>query len=227
MIEFQDVSMVYPNGTVALNGVNLKIEDGEFVFIVGRSGAGKTTLTKLLMREEKVTSGTIRVDNFRLDKMPKRKVPHLRRTMGVVFQDFRLFPTKTVFENVAFAMRVAGEKRSNIEKRVPHFLNLVELSEKANCFPEELSGGERQRVAFARAIANNPKIVIADEPTGNVDPEMSKDLFKLLLSINNLGKTVIVITHDMNLVEQYKKRTITIHEGQVASDKNGGVVYEA
>ncbi|MBQ3081255.1 MAG: cell division ATP-binding protein FtsE [Clostridia bacterium] len=227
MIEFQDVSMVYSNGTVALNGVNLKIEDGEFVFIVGRSGAGKTTLTKLLMREEKVTSGTIRVDNFRLDKMPKRKVPHLRRTMGVVFQDFRLFPTKTVFENVAFAMRVAGEKRSNIEKRVPHFLNLVELSEKSNCFPEELSGGERQRVAFARAIANNPKIVIADEPTGNVDPEMSKDLFKLLLSINNLGKTVIVITHDMNLVEQYKKRTITIHDGQVVSDKNGGVAYEA
>jgi len=219
--------MVYSNGTVALNGVNLKIEDGEFVFIVGRSGAGKTTLTKLLMREEKVTSGTIRVDNFRLDKMPKRKVPHLRRTMGVVFQDFRLFPTKTVFENVAFAMRVAGEKRSNIEKRVPHFLNLVELSEKSNCFPEELSGGERQRVAFARAIANNPKIVIADEPTGNVDPEMSKDLFKLLLSINNLGKTVIVITHDMNLVEQYKKRTITIHDGQVVSDKNGGVAYEA
>lgn len=227
MIEFQDVSMVYANGTVALNGVNLKIEDGEFVFIVGRSGAGKTTLTKLLMREERVTSGTIRVDDFRLDKMPKRKVPHLRRTMGVVFQDFRLFPTKTVFENVAFAMRVAGEKRSDIEKRVPHFLNLVELSEKANCFPEELSGGERQRVAFARAIANNPKIVIADEPTGNVDPEMSKDLFKLLLGINNLGKTVIVITHDLSLVEKYKKRTITIHDGKVVSDKNGGVVYEA
>lgn len=227
MIEFQDVSMVYSNGTVALNGVNLKIEDGEFVFIVGRSGAGKTTLTKLLMREERVTSGSIRVDDFRLDKMPKRKVPHLRRTLGVVFQDFRLFPKKTVFENVGFAMRVAGEKRSNIEKRVPHFLNLVELSDKANCFPEELSGGERQRVAFARAIANNPKIVIADEPTGNVDPEMSKDLFELLISINNLGKTVIVVTHDLSLVEKYKMRTITIHEGKVVSDKNGGVVHEA
>lgn len=216
--------MVYPNGTVALNGVNLKIDDGEFVFIVGRSGAGKTTLTKLLMREEKVTSGTIRVNEFRLDKMPKRKVPYLRRSMGVVFQDFRLFPKKTVAENVAFAMRVAGEKKSEIDKRVPHFLNLVSLSDKANCFPDELSGGERQRVAFARAIANNPKIVIADEPTGNVDPEMSKDLFKLLLSINNLGKTVIVITHDMNLVEKYKKRTIKIEDGQVASDKIGGVV---
>ncbi len=227
MIEFQDVSMVYANGTVALNGVNLKIDEGEFVFIVGRSGAGKTTLTKLLMREEKVTSGSLRVGDFRLDRMPKRKIPHLRRTMGVVFQDFRLFPTKTVFENVAFAMRVAGEKRSDIEKRVPHFLNLVELSDKANCFPEELSGGERQRVAFARAIANNPKIVIADEPTGNVDPEMSKDLFKLLISINNLGKTVIVVTHDLSLVEQYQKRTITIHDGQVVSDKNGGAVYEA
>lgn len=224
MIDFQDVSMVYPNGTVALNGVNLKIDDGEFVFIVGRSGAGKTTLTKLLMREEKVTSGTIRVNEFRLDKMPKRKVPYLRRSMGVVFQDFRLFPKKTVAENVAFAMRVAGEKKSEIDKRVPHFLNLVSLSDKANCFPDELSGGERQRVAFARAIANNPKIVIADEPTGNVDPEMSKDLFKLLLSINNLGKTVIVITHDMNLVEKYKKRTIKIEDGQVASDKIGGVV---
>jgi len=224
MIEFEDVSMVYPNGTVALNGVNLKIDDGEFVFIVGRSGAGKTTLTKLLMREEKVTSGTIRVNEFRLDKMPKRKVPYLRRSMGVVFQDFRLFPKKTVAENVAFAMRVAGEKQSEIDKRVPHFLNLVELSDKANCFPNELSGGERQRVAFARAIANNPKIVIADEPTGNVDPEMSKDLFKLLISINNLGKTVIVITHDMNLVEQYQKRTIKIEDGMVASDKIGGVV---
>ncbi len=224
MIEFQDVSMVYPNGTVALNGVNLKIDDGEFVFIIGRSGAGKTTLTKLLMREEKVTSGTIRVDEFRLDRMPKRKVAYLRRSMGVVFQDFRLFPKKTVAENVAFAMRVAGVKKSDIEKRVPHFLNLVELSDKANCFPEELSGGERQRVAFARAIANNPKIIIADEPTGNVDPEMSKDLFKLLLSINELGKTVIVITHDHNLVEQYKKRTIKIEDGQVVSDKNGGVV---
>ncbi len=226
MIEFQDVSMVYSNGTSALNGVNLKIEDGEFVFIVGKSGAGKTTLTKLLMREEKVTGGRLTVDNFKLDKMPRRKVPLLRRTMGVVFQDFRLFPNKTVYENVAFAMRVVGEKNSVIKQRVPFFLNLVELTDKAASFPTELSGGEQQRVAFARAIANNPKIVIADEPTGNVDPEMSKDLMDLLLRINKLGKTVIVITHDLNLVEQYKKRTLTIEDGQIVSDKNGGVVYE-
>jgi len=226
MIEFQDVSMVYANGTPALNGVNLKIEDGEFVFIVGRSGAGKTTLTKLLMREEKVTDGRLTVDNFRLDKMRKRKVPHLRRTMGVVFQDFRLFPNKTVYENVAFAMRVVGEKSSVIKKRVPYFLNLVELTDKADRFPTELSGGEQQRVAFARAIANNPKLVIADEPTGNVDPEMSRDLMDLLMRINKLGKTVIVITHDLALVEQYKKRTLTIQDGQIISDKNGGVVDE-
>lgn len=227
MIEFQDVSMVYSNGTSALNGVNLKIEDGEFVFIVGKSGAGKTTLTKLLMREEKVTGGRLTVDNFRLDKMPRRRIPHLRRTMGVVFQDFRLFPNKTVYENVAFAMRVVGEKNSVIKQRVPFFLNLVELTDKADCFPTELSGGEQQRVAFARAIANNPKMVIADEPTGNVDPEMSKDLMDLLLRINKLGKTVIVITHDHYLVDQYKKRTLTIEDGQIVSDKNGGVVYEA
>lgn len=227
MIEFQDVSMVYPSGTAALNGVNLKIEDGEFVFIVGKSGAGKTTLTKLLMREEKVTAGKLTVDGFSLERMPRRKIPYLRRTMGVVFQDFRLFPNKTVYENVAFAMRVVGEKNSVIKQRVPFFLNLVELTDKAASFPTELSGGEQQRVAFARAIANNPKIVIADEPTGNVDPEMSKDLMDLLLRINKLGKTVIVITHDHYLVEQYKKRTLTIDEGQIVSDKNGGVVYEA
>lgn len=219
--------MVYPSGTAALNGVNLKIEDGEFVFIVGRSGAGKTTLAKLLMREEKATGGRLTVDSFRLDKLPRRRIPILRRTMGVVFQDFRLFPNKTVYENVAFAMRVVGERNSIIKQRVPFFLNLVELSDKADSFPTELSGGEQQRVAFARAIANNPKIVIADEPTGNVDPEMSKDLMDLLVRINKLGKTVIVITHDRYLVEQYKKRTLTIEEGQIVSDKNGGVVYEA
>ncbi len=219
--------MVYPNGTAALSGINLKIEDGEFVFIVGKSGAGKTTLTKLLLREEKVTDGKLRVDDFRLEKMPKRKIPHLRRTMGVVFQDFRLFPNKTVYENVAFAMRVIGEKSSVIKQRVPYFLNLVELTDKAGSFPTELSGGEQQRVAFARAIANNPKMVIADEPTGNVDPEMSRDLMDLLIRINKLGKTVIVITHDHYLVEQFKKRTVTLDEGRIVGDRNGGVAVEA
>lgn len=226
MIEFKDVSMVYDNGTPALSGVNLRIDDGEFVFIVGRSGAGKTTLTKLLLREERVTGGKLTVDNFRLDKMPARKIPYLRRTMGVVFQDFRLFPNMTVYENVAFAMRVVGEKSSVIKKRVPYFLNLVELTEMADRFPTELSGGEQQRVAFARAIANNPKIVIADEPTGNVDPQMSKELMDLLIRINRLGKTVIVVTHDLALVDFYKKRTLTIEDGVIVSDKNGGAVNE-
>ncbi|MBQ3195923.1 MAG: cell division ATP-binding protein FtsE [Clostridia bacterium] len=227
MIEFKDVTMVYDNGTPALNGVNLLIEDGDFVFIVGRSGAGKTTLTKLLLREERVSSGKLTVDKFKLDKMPRRKVPYLRRSLGVVFQDFRLFPNMTVYENVAFAMRVVGEKNSVIKKRVPYFLNLVELTDKADRFPGELSGGEQQRVAFARAIANNPKIVIADEPTGNVDRKMSLELMDLLIRINKLGKTVLVVTHDMELVERFKKRTVTIDDGIIISDKNGGAVLEA
>ncbi len=227
MIEFKDVTMSYDNDTVALNDINLLIEDGEFVFIVGRSGAGKTTLTKLLMCEERVSSGKLTVDKFKLDKMPRRKVPYLRRSLGVVFQDFRLFPNMTVYENVAFAMRVVGEKNSVIKKRVPYFLNLVELTDKADRFPSELSGGERQRVAFARAIANNPKIVIADEPTGNVDRQMSLELMDLLARINKLGKTVLVVTHDMELVELFNKRTITIDDGTIVSDKNGGAVLEA
>lgn len=227
MIEFQDVSMEYSNGTIALDGVNLRIEDGEFVFIVGKSGAGKTTLTKLIMREEPITGGKLTVDKYHLEKMPKRKVPYLRRTIGVVFQDFRLFNSKTVYENVAFAMRVVGEKKSVIKQRVPYFLDLVELTEKAGDMPNELSGGEQQRVAFARAIANNPRIIIADEPTGNVDPQMSRDLMDLLVKINKLGKTVIVVTHDLELVERYKKRVITISDGHVVSDKNGGVSFEA
>ncbi|MBQ4647787.1 MAG: cell division ATP-binding protein FtsE [Clostridia bacterium] len=226
MIEFKDVVMSYDSDTVALNGINLVINDGEFVFIVGRSGAGKTTLTKLLMREERISSGKLTVDGFKLDKMPKRKVPYLRRSLGVVFQDFRLFPNMTVYENVAFAMRVVGEKNSVIKKRVPYFLNLVELTDKADRFPGELSGGEQQRVAFARAIANNPKIVIADEPTGNVDRNMSLELMDLLVRINKLGKTVIVVTHDMELVEKFKKRTLTIDDGVIVSDKNGGVSIE-
>ncbi len=227
MIEFQDVSMVYSNGTAALDGVNLKIEDGEFVFIVGKSGAGKTTLTKLIMREELITGGKLTVDNYHLERMPKRKVPYLRRSIGIVFQDFRLFGGKTVYENVAFAMRVVGEKKSVIKQRVPYFLDLVDLTEKAGDMPSELSGGEQQRVAFARAIANNPKIIIADEPTGNVDPQMSRDLMDLLVKINKLGKTVIVITHDLDLVSRYKKRVVTIREGRIESDRSGGVSVEA
>ncbi|MDD4124470.1 MAG: cell division ATP-binding protein FtsE [Eubacteriales bacterium] len=226
MITFQNVSMVYPNGTAALRNVNLQINDGEFVFIVGKSGAGKTTLTKLLMGEERVTGGQLHTGKFKLEKLSKRKIPYLRRTMGVVFQDFRLFSNKTVYENIAFALRVIGEKPSVIRKRVPVFLNLVELTDKADRFPDELSGGEQQRVAFARALVNNPKMIIADEPTGNVDPEMSKELMDLLMRVNKLGKTVIVVTHEKDLVDIFKKRVVTIRDGEIVSDRAGGYADE-
>ncbi len=219
MIEFKNVSKTYDNREYVLNDVNLRIEDGEFVFIVGRSGSGKTTLTKLLLREEKVTSGRIIINGFRLDKMRKGKVPYLRREIGMVFQDFRLFPKKNVYENVAFAMQVIGAPSKSVKKRVPFFLDLVGLSHKMKSFPTQLSGGEQQRVALARAIVNNPNIIIADEPTGNLDPEMSKEIMELLITLNEkLGKTVIVVTHEQSLVNKYKKRVITIGEGGIASD---------
>ncbi|HPE94742.1 MAG TPA: cell division ATP-binding protein FtsE [Bacillota bacterium] len=222
MIQFKDVTMTYKNGTTALKNVNLTISDGEFVFIVGHSGAGKTTLTKLLMREERIKSGSLIVNDFKLEKLPQRKVPYLRRTMGVVFQDFRLFDNMTVYENVAFAMQVIGEKKKVIRERVHYFLEIVNLRDKYNCMPGELSGGEQQRVAFARAMVNNPQIIIADEPTGNIDPEMSLEIMDLLVRINKLDKTVIVVTHEKNLVDYFKKRVITIDNGIVVSDKIGG-----
>lgn len=219
MIEFKNVSKTYDNREYVLNDVNLRIEDGEFVFIVGKSGSGKTTLTKLLLREEKVTSGRIIINGFRLDKMRSGKVPYLRREIGMVFQDFRLFPKKNVYENVAFAMQVIGAPSGSIKKRVPFFLDLVGLSHKMKSFPTQLSGGEQQRVALARAIVNNPNIIIADEPTGNLDPEMSKEIMGLLMTLNEkLGKTVIVVTHEQNLVEMCNKRVITIGEGGIVSD---------
>ena len=214
--------MVYPNGTAALNNVTLNIKDGEFVFIIGKSGAGKTTLTKLLLCEERVTGGTLTVNNFKLNKMPQRKIPYLRRTLGVVFQDFRLFKNKTVYENIAFTLRVIGEDPRIIRKRVPYFLNVVDMTDKADRFPDELSGGEQQRVAFARALVNNPKIIIADEPTGNVDPEMSREIMDLLVRINKLGKTVIVVTHEKDLVDEYRHRVITIKDGEIVSDRSEG-----
>ena len=214
--------MVYPNGTAALNNVTLNIKDGEFVFIIGKSGAGKTTLTKLLLCEERVTGGTLTVNNFKLNKLPQRKIPYLRRTLGVVFQDFRLFKNKTVYENIAFTLRVIGEDPRIIRKRVPYFLNVVDMTDKADRFPDELSGGEQQRVAFARALVNNPKIIIADEPTGNVDPEMSREIMDLLVRINQLGKTVIVVTHEKDLVDEYRHRVITIKDGEIVSDRSEG-----
>ncbi len=227
MIEFKNVTKVYPNGTVALDGANLRIGDGEFVFVVGASGAGKTTLMKLLLREEKPSEGDIFVDEYDLVRMTDKKLPYYRRQLGMVFQDFRLFPNKTVYENVAFAMRVVGEPSKSIRRKVPTILNIVGLSDKMKCYPKELSGGEQQRVALARALANNPRIIIADEPTGNIDPKMSLEIMNLLIKIHNHGKTVIVVTHEKGLVDYFKQRVITIRDGKIVDDKIGGMFGNA
>ena len=227
MIEFKNVSKTYDGKNYVLKDVNLKIEDGEFVFIVGHSGAGKTTLTKLLLREERVSDGRLLINNFRLDKMREGKVPYLRRTMGVVFQDFRLFPKKTVYENVAFAMQVIGTPNRLIKQNVPIFVEAVGLKDRMDAFPNQLSGGAKQRVALARALANNPRILIADEPTGNIDPEMSLDIMNLLIALNKeLGKTVLVVTHERDLVDRFQKRVVTLKDGMVESDRIGGMFDE-
>ena len=223
MIEFKNVKKTYPNGTEALNGIDLKIDDGEFVFIVGASGAGKSTLTKLLTREEKITEGQLTVNEFDLVKMPERTVPYYRRQIGVVFQDFRLLPDMTVFENVAFAMQIIGESKKTIKRRVPTILNIVGLQDKANSFPSQLSGGEQQRVALARALANNPATIIADEPTGNIDPKLSLEIMNLLVKIHKRNKTVIVVTHEKQLVDYFQQRVVTIDNGVVVSDRVGGM----
>lgn len=219
MIEFRNVSKVYDsNGTHALSNVNIKIEDGEFVFVVGASGAGKSTFLKLIMHEEKPTEGEIIFNDYNSSKLKKRQVPYYRREMGIVFQDFRLIPKMTVYDNVAFAMRVVGAKEKDIRKRVPYILQLVGLSQKARSMPNELSGGEQQRVSLARALVNNPKVIIADEPTGNVDPEMSHEIVGLLTKINNAGTTVIMVTHEHDLVRSFQRRVIVIKNGEVVSD---------
>lgn len=226
MIEFKNVKKTYPNGTVALDGVDLKIADGEFVFIVGASGAGKSTLTKLLTREEKITSGSLTVGEFDLVNIPERKIPYYRRDIGVVFQDFRLLHDKTVYENVAFAMEIVGESKKNINRTVPRLLKLVGLKEKSNCFPDQLSGGEQQRVALARALANNPKTIIADEPTGNIDPKLSLEVMNLLVKMRKRNRTVIVVTHEKQLVDYFRQRVVTIENGIVVSDRKGGMFNE-
>jgi cell division transport system ATP-binding protein len=226
MIEFKDVSMRYngKNGKKrALNGVSFTINDGEFVFITGESGAGKTTITKLMIREETANSGEIIINGFNL-KMKKKEIPFLRRSMGIVFQDYKLIPTLTVFENVAFAMRVIGAPVKHIRNRVPYMLDLVGLSEKANVLPSELSGGEQQRVALARALVNNPSLLIADEPTGNLDPKLSTEMMYLLDRINEKGTTIVIMTHEKELVNAMQKRVIAIKEGVVISDAEGGYV---
>lgn len=219
MIEFRDVTKVYEsNDTKALNHVNIKVEDGEFVFVVGASGAGKSTFLKLIMHEEKPTEGEVIVGDYSSKTIKKRQVPYYRRTMGIVYQDFRLIPKMTVYDNVAFAMRVIGAKEKDIRKRVPYILQLVGLSHKARSMPNELSGGEQQRVSLARALVNNPKMIIADEPTGNVDPEMSFEIVELLTKINNAGTTVLMVTHEHNLVKAFQRRVIVIKNGEVVSD---------
>ncbi len=221
MIEFRNVSKVYDNGTEALKNVNLRIERGEFVFIVGASGAGKSTFLKTIMREEVPSSGTIMINNYDLTRMTKKEIPYYRRTLGIVFQDFRLIQNMTVYDNVAFAMRVIGASEKEIRKRVPYVLSLVGLQDKARSLPNEISGGEQQRVALARALVNNANTIIADEPTGNVDPEMSYEIVDLLNRINENGTTVIMVTHEHDLVKQFNHRIVVIDNGQVVSDMPG------
>ena len=219
MIEFKDVTKIYDsNGTKALDNVNIKIDDGEFVFVVGSSGAGKSTFLKLIMSEEKPSEGEVIVNGYSSNTLKKKQIPYYRRTMGIVFQDFRIIPKMTVYDNVAFAMRVIGSKEKDIRKRVPYILNLVGLSKKARSMPNELSGGEQQRVSLARALVNNPDLIIADEPTGNVDPEMSHEIVDLLTKINNSGTTVVMVTHEHELVRSFQRRVIVIQNGAVVSD---------
>lgn len=222
MIQFENVSKTYPNGTHALYNLNLKIDDGEFVFIVGPSGAGKSTLIKLLMKEEDASEGRILINGYDLSKIKRRKVPYLRRTMGVMFQDFRLIPEMTVFENVAFAMRITGASKRAISRRVKYILQLMGIRHKAKNYPYELSGGEQQRVALARALVNNPSLIIADEPTGNVDPKMSQEIMALLNEINKRKTTILVVTHEKNIVDAFQKRVIYIEQGMIKSDREGG-----
>lgn len=226
MLEFKDVSVTYSSGVDALNKVNLKINDGDFAFVVGPSGAGKSTLIKLILKEIDATSGEVTVNGFNLRKLRRRKVPALRRTIGVVFQDFRLIPTMTVYENVAFVLRVIDAPAKYIRSRVPYVINLVGLSDKMKNYPNELSGGEQQRVALARALVNDPKLIIADEPTGNIDPALSYEIVSLLKGINECGTTILMVTHEHDLVRYFGGRIININNGSIAFDEFVGGTNE-
>lgn len=227
MIVLDNVSMTYPGGNTALENINIKIEKGEFVFIVGRSGSGKTTLIKLLLRELLPTKGTIMVDNKDLTKLKRREVPKIRRKIGVVFQNFRLLKDLTVYENVAFAQRVIEAPAHQIRRQVPSMLTMVGLADKYRAYPRQLSGGEQQRVAIARALVNEPPILIADEPTGNLDPENSVEIMKMLDEINKRGTTVVVVTHNQEIVNMMQKRVITLKKGKIISDEEkGGYTYD-
>ena len=223
MIEMKDVSKIYENGAVALEHVNVEISKGEFVFIVGASGAGKSTFIRLLFREVLPSGGTLVVNGFDVVSMDHVDVPYLRRGLGVIFQDFRLLPDKTVFENVAFAMQVIEAPRRRIQHSVNAVLDIVGLRDKYKCFPSQLSGGEQQRVAIARAIVNNPALVIADEPTGNLDPETSWELMDIFKRINGSGTTIVMATHDKHIVDTMKRRVIAIEDGHIVRDEAQGV----
>lgn len=222
MITFKNVTKKYNKTKIALENVSFEINSGEFVCLVGESGAGKSTIIKLISMEEKPTGGLIEVGGINYDNFPKRNIPFLRRKIGIVFQDFKLLPKKTVFENVAYALEVAGINNRTIKERVPKILQLVGLSKNANSMPDELSGGERQRVAIARAMVHQPKILIADEPTGNLDPKNSWSIIDLLLKINSFGTTVLLSTHEQDIVNKLKKRVITISKGKIVKDERVG-----
>lgn len=227
MIRFSNVKKTYPSGTHALKGLSFELKDGEFAFLVGPSGAGKSTILSLLTAEEPLTDGTLMVNGYNLNTIRPRQVPYLRRSLGIVFQDFRLIANKTVYENMAFAMRVIGASTKEMRKRIPYVLDLVGLADKQERYPDELSGGEQQRVAIARALVNNPSTIIADEPTGNLDPDRSLEIMTLLEMINALGTTMLVVTHEKALVNHFNKRVIHIEDGKVVSDEEGGFyVYE-
>ena len=221
LIKFENVSKVYPGGNFALKNINLDVKKGEFLFIVGASGSGKSTFLKLITSEEKPTDGLVFVAGEDISRLPSKKVPYLRRKMGIVFQDFRLVKNMNVFDNVAFAMRVTGASEKEIKNRVPYILALVGLSKKEKSMPTELSGGEQQRVGLSRALVNNPKLIIADEPTGNIDPEMSYEILELLNEINKMGTTILMVTHELDLVKQFGKRVVEINKGQIISDTLG------
>ena len=222
MIRLIDIYKEYDNGTKALRGVNVRIDDGEFVFMVGPSGSGKSTILKLITAEVAPTEGRLMVNGYNLNNIRPNQVPHMRRTLGVIFQDFRLIDKKTVWENLAFVMRAVGASNREIRKRIPYVLKLVGLEKKAEHFPGELSGGEQQRVAIARALVNNPSMIIADEPTGNLDPKRSLEIMTLLEKINELGTTVLVVTHEKALVNRFAKRVVAIEDGKIISDETGG-----
>ena len=222
MIRLRDIHKEYPNGTKALKGVSMQIDDGDFVFLVGPSGSGKSTIIKLITAEIAPTKGKLMVNGYNLNDISEKQIPLLRRTIGVVFQDFRLIEKKTVFENIEVAMWAVGATTSEIRRRIPYVLGLVGLTGKSRQLPTQLSGGEQQRVAIARALANNPSVIIADEPTGNLDPARSLEIMSLLEKINDMGTTILVVTHERELVNRFGKRVVAIESGRIISDAAGG-----